>query len=181
MNKHILNLMLALTGASIPVWAFAASVPLTSSQPAEERQAQNSLPIASGEVWNTLSKSTITYSTTAPHITAKLTPEIRAMNGKTVSVDGFMLPMDGAENSSHFLLSKRTPTCFFCPPGEPNEVLEVFSTKGIRYGDAMLHMQGRFELTNNTENGVFFVLKDATSQGGKAPAYTVPLLGKDLP
>lgn len=146
------------------------------SQPVEERKAQEQLPMASGEVWKTLLHSKISYSAKPPHITATKPAEIKAMNGRTLTVDGFMLPMDESEYSKHFLLSKRTPTCPFCPPGEPNEVIEVFATKGIYYDDSLLTMQGTFSLTNNTENGIFFVLKNAAVMAKAKPHYTVPML-----
>ncbi|MBI1309295.1 MAG: DUF3299 domain-containing protein [Proteobacteria bacterium] len=150
-------------------------------QPIDERKAQESLPMASGVVWNTLIKSKISYSNKEPHITAKLTPEIKAMNGRTITVDGFMLPMDSGEKSTHFLLSKRTPTCPFCPPGEPNEVIEVIAKKGVPYDDTMLTMQGTFRLTNNTENGIFFVMKDGVLLKQKKVSYGMvnPSGGRD--
>lgn len=160
--KYLLPLTVLATTVASTGLAFSSQAQPAFSQPPEERQAQNALPMASGMVWNTLLGAKISYSSKAPHITAKLTPEIRAMNGRTVTVDGFMLPMEDGEKPRHFLLSKRTPTCPFCPPGEPNEVIEVFSSKGVPYDDTMLTMQGKFKLINNTENGVFFVIKDAT-------------------
>jgi uncharacterized protein len=177
----ITHAMVVLALAGTIGWAASAS-PTTpqTSQPIEERAAQNALPKAEGQVWNTLLGAKISYSAKAPHITATLTPDIKALNGETVTVNGFMLPMDGAEYSTHFLLSKRTPTCFYCPPGEPNEVIEVFAKKGIRFDDAMLSMTGTFELTNNTENGIFFVMKNATGDKlGKN--WVIPLMEKNLP
>jgi hypothetical protein len=135
--------------------------------------------MASGVVWNTLLKSKISYSAKPPHISASLTPDIKAMNGRTITASGFMLPMDSGEKSTHFLLSKRTPTCPFCPPGEPNEVIEVYTAKGIRYDDSMLTLQGKFELTNNTENGIFFVLKNAQLIAEVKPGSVTSLAAPD--
>lgn len=165
--------------AVLPVaGAMASPPPLPGSgQPVDERKAQDSLPMASGEVWKTLMQSKITYSAKAPHINATKPPEVKALNGRSVVVDGFMLPIDEGEYPKHFLLSKRTPTCPFCPPGEPNEVIEVYSQKGVYYDDSLLTMQGNFTLINNTENGVFFVMKDANVVKKAKPKYTVPMMG----
>jgi hypothetical protein len=141
---------------------------LPSGQPVSERQAQDSLPMASGTVWGTLLESKIAYSSKPPHITATFPPDIKAMNGKTVTASGFVLPLDASEHTSHFLLSKRTPTCPFCPPGEPNEVIEVYCNKPIKFDDSMISVTGKFGLTNNTDNGVFFTMKQATAQTASA-------------
>jgi hypothetical protein len=130
-------------------------------QPTDERKAQEALPVSKDIVWDTFSKVKITYSNEAPHITAAITPEVKALSGQTLSISGFVLPMDGEAETKHFLLSKRTPTCFYCPPGEPNEVVEVYLNKGISFDDAMHTITGTFALTNNTDNGIFFVLKNA--------------------
>jgi hypothetical protein len=134
---------------------------LPSGQPVSERNAQEQLPMASGTLWATLLESKISYSNKPPHITATFPPAVKAMNGKDVTASGFVLPLDASEHTSHFLLSKRTPTCPFCPPGEPNEVIEVYCKKPLKFDDSMITVSGKFALTNNTENGVFFVMKEA--------------------
>lgn len=145
------------------------------AQPTEERKAQDSLPMAHDGLWGTLMKTKIKYSNTAPHITATIPPEVKAMNGRTVEISGFVLPLDGGEKTLHFLLSKRTPTCPFCPPGEPNEVIEVYTKTPVTWDDALLTVRGTFTLTNNTEMGVFFLMKDAvTVTPPKAAALPPP-------
>jgi hypothetical protein len=157
------TVMVLALACALPSWAFNPKTEkvLPSGQPLSERQAQNVLPMAHGGIWQTLLGSKISYSEKEPHITAKLTPAIKALNGTTITASGFILPMDQAENTRHFLLSKRTPTCPFCPPGEPNEVIEVFAAKPVKVSDAMVTMKGKFKLTNNTENGIFFQLENA--------------------
>lgn len=69
-----------------------------------------------------------------------------------------MLPMDTAPRSKHFLLSRYTPVCFFCPPGQPNEVVEVISKPGVKLTGAMITLTGRLSLINDGEKGLFFRL-----------------------
>ncbi|HEX2859269.1 MAG TPA: DUF3299 domain-containing protein [Alphaproteobacteria bacterium] len=155
---------------------------LPSGQPVSERNAQNMLPMGGDSVWNTLLQSKISYSNVAPHITATLTPDIKKLDGKTLSADGFILPLDASSASKHFLLSKRTPTCPFCPPGEPNEVIEVFCAKPVKVDDALVSVRGKFALTNNTDNGIFFVMKEAevsapaTSPSGQPAGSNKPTM-----
>lgn len=153
--------------AAMPLMAFTAKGTkdnpdmLPSGQPVSERNAQNMLPMGGGTLWNTLLQSKISYSNVTPHITATLTPDIKGLDGKTLSAEGFVLPLDANSASKHFLLSKRTPTCPFCPPGEPNEVIEVFCAKPVKVDDGLISVRGKFTLTNNTDNGIFFVMKEA--------------------
>jgi hypothetical protein len=162
-----------------PAYAFSQAAQPQSSQPADERAAQNALPMSHDTTWGTLLKAKITYSSTAPHIRAAIPADIKSLNGQTLTLSGFVLPMDSQEKTTHFLLSKRTPTCPFCPPGEPNEVVEVYSKQAIPYNDQLLTMRGTFTLTNNTEQGIFFVLKNAQPVKPKAswivPAAETPL------
>lgn len=145
-------------------------------QPPDERKAQATLPMASGPLWQTLLQSKIHYSDKEPHITASLTPDIKALESRSVTVDGFMLPIGTDEYSKHFLLSKRTPTCPFCPPGEPNEVLDVYADPAVKATDDMLTMTGTFHLVNETDQGIFFVLKNAKQVAKSKPHYKIPFL-----
>lgn len=145
----------------LPLPALAFSSEAVPTQPKDERQAQNALPISHDAMWGTLLKARITYADKAPFISAKIPPEIKALNGTTVTLSGFVLPMDSEGKTRHFLLSKRTPTCPYCPPGEPNEVVEVYSRTTVPWDESLLTMRGTFTLINNTDNGIFFVLKNA--------------------
>jgi uncharacterized protein len=89
------------------------------------------------------------------------TPEVRQMNGKEVIISGFMVPLEAKEDSRHFLLSRRAPSCAFCPPGAPNEVVEVFTAKQMRWQENLVTFSGMLVLPNDGKRGVFFQLKDA--------------------
>lgn len=101
-------------------------------------------------------EKTGTYSATFPD-------DVKKLNGQTVKISGFMLPLENSEKFTHFLLSKRTPTCFFCPPGEPNEIIEVFAQKPTEWADNLVTYQGQMNLIQGKEMGIFFQLKNATS------------------
>ena len=89
------------------------------------------------------------------------TPEVRRMNGKEVTVSGFMVPLEAKEDFRHFLLSSRAPSCAFCPPGEPNELMEVFTAKPMKWQEEMVTLSGTLVLPDGGNKGVFFELKDA--------------------
>jgi hypothetical protein len=54
-----------------------------------------------------------------------------------------------------------TPVCFFCPPGAPNEGVEVISRPGVGRSDKMLTLTARLTLIDNGEKGLFFQLRQA--------------------
>ena len=78
------------------------------------------------------------------------------MAGKSFKIQGFMLPLEMAERTRRFLLSPYTPVCFYHPPAEPNEVIEVFLDRPIRAGYHLVEVEGTLALTDNGEKGLFF-------------------------
>ncbi len=50
-------------------------------------------------------------------------PDVMALKWKQITLSGFMVPLEAKDKSTHFLLSRRAPTCAFCPPGEPNDTV----------------------------------------------------------
>jgi hypothetical protein len=132
-----------------------------STQPMEERQAQDKLPQSPHPMWQTLKKTKITVDQKKGLYNAKIPPEVKAFTGKEETVSGFMLPLESKDKFSHFLLSPRTPTCPYCPPGEPNEVIDVWTVSPIPYSEEMVTVKGTFQLMNDHEMGLFFKLKNA--------------------
>ena len=91
-----------------------------------------------------------------------VTPEVKALAGQTITLNGFVLPLDGSDHTKHFLLTRRTPVCMFCPPGEPNEVTEVVAPHPIVWTDKIVTVTGPLSLINKGEKGIFFKI-DATT------------------
>jgi hypothetical protein len=90
-------------------------------------------------------------------------PEVRALNGKKVRVQGFMLPIEArlAEHQ-HYLVSARPSNCDFCVPGGPESFAEVRASKGARYTTEPVVVEGRLELLDYTDpSGVYYRLADA--------------------
>jgi len=130
-------------------------------QPPGERKAQDQLPQSKNPLWGRLAKCASHFDTKTALYTIALSPEVKAMDGQTVTANGFVLPLDGSDKTRHFLLTKRTPVCMYCPPGEPNEVIEVTSKQAVDWNDDMVTLKGRFTLVNDGEKAIFFALKDA--------------------
>ncbi len=130
-------------------------------QPSEERKAQEALPKSSHPLWKMLQQLKINYDKKSGIYSATYNDAIKSMVGKEIEITGFMLPLEPAEKFKHFLLSKRTPTCFFCPPGTPNEVIDVWMEKPIKWYEEPIKIKGRFALTNQQNLGLFFKIESA--------------------
>jgi hypothetical protein len=126
-----------------------------------ERKAQDNLPKSKDPMWNVLAKTKTSLDKVKWHYSAEHPEEIKALVGKEVTISGFMLPLESTEKFKHFIISKRTPTCGFCPPGEPNEIVEVFMTEEVSWDDDTIKVKGTFELVNNAQLGLFFKISNA--------------------
>lgn len=152
----------AVFGVSVALLTASPVLGQSFGQAPGERATQLKLPTSQAPIWATLRKTKIGENAKLGIFTASFPDEVKALNGTQVTVSGFMLPMDTATRSKHFLLARYTPVCFFCPPGQPNEVVEVISKPGVKLTGNMVTLSGRLSLINNGEKGLFFRL----DQGG---------------
>lgn len=132
------------------------------NQPLDERSAQDALPTSHHAMWAMLGKCKLEVDDKNYRFSIHFTDEVKKLSGQSITVSGFMLPLEPTEKFTHFLLSKRTPTCAFCPPGEPNEIIEVFSTSPVTWSDNLVTVTGQFILSNDGDKGLFFQMKQAT-------------------
>jgi hypothetical protein len=152
MIRSIVKLGLVIT-------AFLALSAFT-GQPPEERQAQEELPQSHDRMWQLLGKTRIDFDEKKEIYTASIPDAVKALAGKQVTVSGFILPLEPTEKFKHFILSRNTPTCAFCLPGEPNEIIDVWLEKPIGWDEGMVKVTGTFELISDQEMGMFFRIKE---------------------
>lgn len=126
-----------------------------------ERTTQSKLPQGRSPLWATLRQTRIGVNEAQGLFTADHPPQVKALAGRTISLAGFVMPLDAATKGNHFLLSKYTPVCAFCPPGEPNEVVEVHTAQPIAFTPKLVTVTGTFQLENKGENGLFFQMTSA--------------------
>jgi uncharacterized protein len=130
-------------------------------QPHVERLAQRRLPESGDPLWRTLQKTSIHEDDQSGVYTADFPSSVQSLAGRQLTVDGFMLPLDSKHFTQHFLLSRYTPVCPFCPPGRPNEVVEVFSSEPVPVTESEIAVSGRFGVHKDTGSGLFFRLDGA--------------------
>ncbi len=149
------HLMLALPALGV------AGPALATSELSQERAAQSGMPRSKDPIWPKLRACKVTLNEQTGLYRLTPTPEVKALAGKRLTVRGFVLPLDGLDITRHFLLGVNTPVCLFHPPGEPNEVIEVKSTKPVRWTENQTTIEGDFTLISNTEMGIFFAMSQA--------------------
>ena len=126
-----------------------------------ERLRQKTLPHAQDPFWDKLKACKVDLDAARHIYRLTPTPDIKAMEGHSLMVQGFILPLDGTDKTRHFLIGVNTPVCFYHPPGEPNELMEVFSIKPVTWSDQPMYIKGRFTQVDEASEGVFFRLEEA--------------------
>ena len=92
---------------------------------------------------------------------ATFSPALTKENGVRFGIAGYMLPVEATTRSRHFVLTRRSAGCPFCPPNEPTEAIEVFALKPIAYTQSPVTVTGTLRLVARSEQGLFFRLEGA--------------------
>lgn len=86
----------------------------------------------------------------------------KALDGKTMIVEGFMFPLEYTRRHSNFLVSSAPMgSCFFCGPGEAESMVYVQTETPIEYTQRPVKMKGTFKLVSDASMGIIYELKDA--------------------
>jgi hypothetical protein len=116
--------------------------------------------------WHTLNKVSIESEGGRPAL--KFSAGINDLNGKTVKLRGYITPLELGSSQKHFILSPKPPTCAFCMPSGPDEMVEVFTRTPVKYSVEPVTVSGKFALLQNTSAGLFYRLADAApAQSGE--------------
>ncbi|MDK2125335.1 DUF3299 domain-containing protein [Parachitinimonas caeni] len=91
----------------------------------------------------------------------KFDPAISALNNKTIKLQGFMLPLGMGEGQKHFVLTATPPTCSYCLPGGPDQVVEIKSTQPVKFSYEPLQLTGKFVVLKDDPMGMYYRLEDA--------------------
>ncbi|MBT1698888.1 DUF3299 domain-containing protein [Fulvivirgaceae bacterium PWU4] len=90
----------------------------------------------------------------------------KSLNGKTVTLPGYIVPFENGMKSSHLMLSSMPlNACFFCGVGGPESVIEVFLTKEIAYTDKPMEVKGVLKLNDKDPDKMIYILEKAEITG----------------
>lgn len=117
-------------------------------------------------VWKTLSKLTfkkkydemLGFKVDVP----VFSDEVKALKGKTVTVKGYIIPVEGYKSHTEFIFSAFPYNmCFFCGGAGPETVMEVASKDPVKYTTDVITIKGKLDLNDSDVNKLLYSLKDA--------------------
>lgn len=88
--------------------------------------------------------------------------KVKALEGKEVTVRGYIIPVDGYRGQQEFVFSAFPYSmCFFCGGAGPETVMEVTAAKPITYTAEQITIKGTLLLNDSDVNRLMYAIKDA--------------------
>lgn len=120
---------------------------------------------AQESLWKTLSK--LTYKKQYDEMLGfkvdvpVFSEEIKALEGKTVTVKGYIIPVEGYKGHKEFIFSAFPYSmCFFCGGAGPETVMEVFAKEPVKYTAEAVTLKGKLELNGSDINRLIYGLRE---------------------
>lgn len=89
-------------------------------------------------------------------------PEIKALDGKEVTVRGYIIPVEGYKSHKEFILSAFPYSmCFFCGGAGPETVMEVSASEPVEYSAEAVTIKGKLHLNSEDVNKLMYSISDA--------------------
>jgi len=122
----------------------------------------NSLLSAPGVVpWDSLAK--VRFVQSAGRSTISFGASVNQLDGKPVRLRGYITPLQMGTDQKHFILSPKPPSCAFCVPAGPDEMVEVFSKTPVKYSIEPVTVSGTFAVLRDDPGGLFYRLAEAAA------------------
>ncbi len=88
--------------------------------------------------------------------------KVRQMEGKEISLKGFIIPFEGMFEPKHIILSSLPiAACFFCGGSGPETVAEAYLNEEIKYTSKPVTVTGKLTLNDTDYDQLMYILKDA--------------------
>ena len=95
----------------------------------------------------------------------KFVPEfsktISALDKKEVKLQGFMMPLETGDRQKRFILTSMPPSCAFCLPGGPDQLVEIQAKTPVKYGFEPIVVSGKLAVLRDDPMGLYYRLTDA--------------------
>ncbi|WP_045113560.1 hypothetical protein [Microscilla marina] len=93
----------------------------------------------------------------------KFTKEIQALNGKQITIKGYLIPVDLYGDGDFAIISALpVASCFFCGGAGPETVMEVYTKQKIKADKSgKVTFRGRLELNPDNADHLIYILRDA--------------------
>lgn len=121
---------------------------------------------AQKDIWQTLAK--ITYKKEMDEMLGfkvdkpVFSESVKALAGKTVTIKGYIIPVEGYKSHSEFVFSAFPYNmCFFCGGAGPETVMEVSANDAVKYTTEAITLRGKLQLNDSDINRLIYSLTDA--------------------
>jgi hypothetical protein len=115
--------------------------------------------------WDTLGDLDVTTEVIAPLqaiFHTDYSEEIKALDGQEVKLMGFIYPLEGGLEHARFLLTAWPPSCPFCLPAGPSQMVEVLCEEPVQFTEGAILMAGKFEVLQEDPSGMYYRMHGAT-------------------
>lgn len=157
--------LLALTGLGVlaPLNSVVAQAPDPKAGPPIEDIWKPAATPKGGVSWKTLEATgETTRRDEQGYILSKplFTPAVKNLDGKRITVAGWMMPLDNGATQKRFVLLGYPPGCPFHFHAAPNQFIEVLADTPFKTDETNVHIvSGVLELTGYNESGIFYRMK----------------------
>ena len=111
------------------------------------------------DIWKTLFE--VKYTNWQENFAPKFSPNIKKLDGKTLKIKGFLIPLDEKPRQSYFLLSAFPyDMCFYCGKAGPESVIEVRCATPIKTSKEPIVIEGKLELNADDPAHLFYMIQD---------------------
>jgi hypothetical protein len=117
------------------------------------------------KVWNTLGK--ITYKKQYDEMMGFkidvpiFSPEVKALEGKVVTIRGYIIPVEGYKSHKEFVFSAFPYNmCFFCGGAGPETVMEIEAAEAIKYTTEPITIKGKLSLNDSDINRLIYAMTE---------------------
>jgi hypothetical protein len=154
----------ARTNAAFPYLAgltLAATLALWAGWQFVIKQPDHSALLAAPGVipWHLLAR--VNYTRVNDKTVLQFDDGINALDGKIVKLRGYVTPLDSTRDQRHFILSPKPPTCPYCLPAGPEEMVEVYGEQPVKYSFDPITLFGSFGIRHAEDSGFFYRMVSA--------------------
>jgi hypothetical protein len=113
----------------------------------------------SSQVWKTLRG--LKYEQVNSMFVPQFNAEIKALEGKKLTIKGFIIPLQETTTTTYFMLSYFPfSNCYFCGQAGPETVIEVKADKPFTYTEKPVMVSGTLKLNRDDEEHLFYILEN---------------------
>ena len=165
--KILIAVVTLMLGMQVAAWAQqSAKSPAVDAPLPPSQWADKPLPEMKGVLsWKTLGE--VKPVKQKDRFVPEFTKAVSVLDKKEVRIQGFMMPLDMGEKQARFILSALPPSCSFCLPGGPEQMVEVQAKSPVKYGFEPILLTGRLAVLKDDPMGLYYRLTDAVLTVGK--------------